>query len=183
MKYLWLIFLFFGCTDFLNAWDGYIIPQGAHYSHRSGMGPRIVNLFDGRHLHFSAQFTKSCIYVPSDSSINKLYGFTDCNSTVHENSVRFGWRVRSDSTIDLFAYWYLDSNLNYRYIGNTKLFTSDDYEIWAKQDEYYFRFNTKEIRSYRSKRCVHGVRERLFPYFGGNGVAPHEMMILIYEYD
>ena len=181
MKWLCLIFLL-GCSDFLNTWDGYLIPKGDHYSHRSGMGPRIVSLFDGRHLHFSVQFTKSCIYVRPDSAINKLYGFTDCNSTVHENSARFGWRVRPDSSIDLFAYWYLDSRMNWKWLGNTKIFIANDYEIWAKGDEYYFRFNEREFRTYRSKRCVHGIRERLFPYFGGNGTAPQDILILIYEW-
>lgn len=182
MKWLCIVCLF-GCSDFINAWDGYVIPKGDHYSHRSGMPPRVVSLFDGRHLHFSAQFTESCIYVPSDSSINKLYGFTDCNSAVHQNSVRFGWRVRSDSTFDLFAYWYLDERLNWKYLGNTKIYTEDDYEIWAKGDEYSFRFNETRFTTLRTKQCVHGIRERLFPYFGGDDVAPHEMLILVYEYD
>lgn len=181
MKIVWLVFLFLGCNDYLNTWEGYIIEKGDHYSHRSGMPPRVVSLFDGRHLLFQAQFFKSCIYDSPDSSINKLYGFTDCNSVVHSNSCRFGWRVRSDSTFDIFAYWYNDGRLGWYFLGNTRAETSDTYEIWAKQDEYYFRFNEKIFTTFRSKECVHGIRERLFPYFGGNATAPHQMQIEIIE--
>lgn len=176
-----ILFFLIGCNDFLNTWDGYVIEKGAHYSHRDGMPPRVVSLFDGRHLLFDAQFDKSCIYEPLDSSINKLYGFTDCNSQVHSNSVRFGWRVRADSSIDLLAYWYLNGIMSNHYMGNTKPDRVDNYEIWALQDAYYFRFNEKEFSTYRSKRCVHGIRERLFPYFGGTPVAPHRMIIRILE--
>lgn len=180
MKYLWLIFLFAGCNDFLNTWEGYLIERGSHYSHRSGLPPGVANLFDGRHLTFQAMFFKNCIYV-GDSAINKLYGFTDCNSTVHENSVRFGWRVRADSTIDIFAYHYIDGSRYWHFMGNTCPNKADDYEIWAKGHDYYFRFNEKEFITYRSKSCVHGIRERLFPYFGGSATAPHQMQIEIYE--
>lgn len=179
--WVFLLLLFFGCNDFLNTWEGYVIEKGAHYSHRSGMPPRLASLFDGRHLLFQAQFFKNCIYAPLDSSINKLYGFTDCNSLVHSNSVRFGWRVRADSTIDLFAYWYRDKKLGYHFLGNTKINTSDEYEIWAKQDEYYFRFNDVEFTTERTKECVHGIRERLFPYFGGTDPAPQQMQIEVIE--
>lgn len=181
--FIFLLLIFPDCNDYLNTWEGYIINKGDHYSHRSGMSPRLASLFDGRHLLFDAQFFPNCIYVPVDSSINKLYGFTDCNSLVHEQSVRFGWRVRQDSIIDIFAYWYLDDHLYNHYLGNTKANQTDNYEIWAKQDEYYFRFNNKEFITYRSKRCVHGIRERLFPYFGGPYTAPQTMQIEIYEYD
>lgn len=179
-KFVWLIFLFAGCNDFLNVWEGYIIESGSHYSHRSGLPPRVANLFDGRHLTFQAIFFKNCIYA-GDSAINKLYGFTDCNSTVHENSVRFGWRVRADSTIDIFAYHYIDGSRYWHFMGNTCPNKADDYEIWAKGHDYYFRFNEKEFVTYRSKSCVHGIRERLFPYFGGSATAPHQMQIEIYE--
>lgn len=176
-----ILFFLVGCNDFLNTWDGYVIEEGAHYSHRDGMPPRVASLFDGRHMDFDASFTPSCIYVPEDSSINKLYGFTDCNSLVHQNSARFGWRVRADSSIDLYAYWYMSGMRGDHYMGNTKVNNVDQYEIWALQDYYYFRFNDKEYTTYRSKRCVHGVRERLFPYFGGTPVAPHRMIIRILE--
>jgi len=182
VKYLWLIFLSFGCNDFLNTWDGYVIDQGDHYSHRDGMLPRLINLKDGRHLLFDASFSASCLYVPKNDDINKLYGFTDCNSLIHENSVRFGWRVNSDERIEIFAYYYVDSHLNYKSMGFTGPNMVNHYEIWAKDGTYWFRFNSEIFETLRVKNCVKGIRFRAFPYFGGNETAPHDMEIEILEY-
>lgn len=175
------LFLLCSCTDFLNTWDGYIIPKGNHYSHRSGMPPRLISFKDGRHLVFEAMFMPNCLYDPVNDDINKLYGFTDCNSSVHENSARFGWRVNKDQKIELFAYWYESGHLGYQSMGFTEPNRMDSYEIWAKQDTYWFSFNGTVFEALRTKDCVHGLRVRLFPYFGGNETAPHEMQIEILE--
>ena len=184
-KLLFIVFLFINstCNDFLDTWEGYVIPQGEHPSHRSGMPSRIINLKDGRHLLFDAKFLPSCLYDPQNDDINKLYGFTDCNSEVHENSTRFGWRTNKDQRIEIFAYWYTDGQLGFQSMGFTSPNKIDQYEIWAKVDFYYFRFNQTEFTTVRTKNCVHGIRVRLYPYFGGDLRAPHQMEFEIYEYD
>ena len=131
---------------------------------------------------FDASFSASCLYVPKNDDINKLYGFTDCNSLIHENSVRFGWRVNSDERIEIFAYYYVDSHLNYKSMGFTGPNMVNHYEIWAKDGTYWFRFNSEIFETLRVKNCVKGIRFRAFPYFGGNETAPHDMEIEILEY-
>jgi len=193
MKNKILILLFFclfsvSCNDFLDTWEGYVIENDAHYSHRSGLPPRVVSFKDGRHLVFDARFDPSCLYDPSllgqdGADINKLYGFTDCNSLIHQNSARFGWRVVQDQKIEIFSYSYSNGKVDYHSMGFTEPNKVDHYEIWAKYDSYYFNFNGAEYESDRSKDCVHGLRVRLYPYFGGNAKAPHRMEIFIYEYN
>lgn len=178
-----ILIMLSSCNDFLDTWEGYVIEKGKHYSKRSGMPRRLVSLQDGRHMLFKARFTTSCLYTPVDDDIHKLYGFTDCNSTVHENSVRFGWRHNGFGVIEIFAYWYNGGKLFYKYMGDTyPPHRVDEYELWTRDDEYYFRFNEVVFTTSRSKDCRHGVRTRLFPYFGGNKPAPQEMMIFIFEY-
>lgn len=183
-KYIlfFFIFLFSGCNDFLDAWEGYEIKKGEHYSHRTGIPRRLVSLYEGRHLLFQATFTNSCLYTPENDDINKLYGFTDVNSLVHDNSVRFGWRHDGSGIIEIFAYWYIDGIRGWEKLGETSPYIKDDYEIWARNGWYYFRFNTNEFSIQRSKDAEHGIRNRLFPYFGGDKTAPNDILIFIHEY-
>jgi hypothetical protein len=170
------------CNDFLDTWDGYEIKKGDHYSHRSGMPRGIGTFMSGRHMKFDAIFTSSTLYQPYYDDINKLYGFTDANATVHENSVRFGWRHDGKGSIEIFAYWYADGKRGFHKMGETQIETTNQYELWAKDDTYYFRFNNVEFETERHTKSEHGLRKRLWPYFGGNAAAPNEMLILIYEY-
>lgn len=133
-------------------------------------------------MSFDARFTKSCLYTPKDDDINKLYGFTDCNSNVHDNSVRFGWRHNGSGTIEIFAYWYVDGLRGFSKMGETTPDATDQYEIWARDDKYTFRFNGTEFSVRRTKNCEKGLRIRLFPYFGGNERAPDNIVIFIYEH-
>ena len=177
------LFFLFNCNDFLDTWDAYDIKKGEHYSTRSGMPRRLISLTDGRHMHFKAYFTSSCLYQPYYDDLNKLYGFTDCNSLVHDNSVRFAWRHDGQGKIEIFAYWYADGKRGMEKMGVTDVYVQDDYEIWARNGYYYFRFNNVEFKTARTKDCERGIRSRLFPYFGGNAPAPQDMQIFIYEYD
>ena len=176
----WLILLLcLSCSQIEDRWQNYEITEGDHYSHVDGYPLRIFRLEEGRHVAFIAYFDSDCIYAGNDD-INKLYGFTDCNSLVHENSTRFGWRVAGD-TIQIFAYWYNDSKNGYQRIGETIPWRVDHYDMWAKGDSYQYTFNGKTIGAPRGSKCSHGIRERLFPYFGGSNTAPHTMHIHIRE--
>ena len=80
----------------------YVIPAGAHYA--------IPTSFDSTsksQLIFTALFDSSCIYTTvsreNQNDINKLYGFSDCDSPHLVNSARIGWRW-SDDSLRLFGY-------------------------------------------------------------------------------
>jgi hypothetical protein len=176
------LFIAYTCRNFLDNWDSYEIKKGDHFSKRKGMPRRLVSLQDGRHMHFKAQFLSTCFYQPFYDDINKLYGFTDCNSSIHDNSIRFGWRHDGKGKIEIFAYWYANGKSGYHKLGSTEVDVVDDYELWAKGDKYYFRFNEIEFETPRSIDCNKGLRVRCFPYFGGDAPAPQQMSIKIYEF-
>lgn len=177
-----LLSILLSCSDFIDTWDAYEIRQGQHFSHRTGMPKRLLSLQDGRHMKFDAYFTNSCLYEPSSDDINKLYGFTDANSSVHKNSVRFGWRHDGKGTIEIFAYWYADGVRGVQRLGETLPYQKDTYEIWARNGYYNFWFNNVEFTVPRKHDPEHGVRVRLFPYFGGNDPAPNDILIFIREH-
>lgn len=179
MRYL-LFFMLISCTDYIGTWDGYEIKQGQHFSRRSGLPPRLVSLKDGSKLEFKAKFTSSCLYTSSNNDLNKLYGFADCNSTVHHNSARFAWRHNQRGQIEIFAYWYDGGLRGFKKLGETVPYREDSYSILAGED-YSFCFNGVEFKAPRSKKCNRGIRIRLFPYFGGNYPAPNDILIMIYE--
>lgn len=182
-----IVFLFLGCTDFLDTWDGYEIKKGENFSHRSGMPRRIIGLQDGRHMRFDAYFTNSNLYDIAEMGvdkydINKLYGFTDVNSPVDDNSTRIGWRHDGNGKIEIFAYWHRDGDFGFEKLGETSPYEKDEYELWAKNDTYYYRFNNVEFSTKRSVKAEHGLRVRLWPYFGGDADCPNDMIIFIHEY-
>lgn len=181
-KYILFFLFLLGCNDFIDTWDGYEIKKGEHSSQRPGMGKRLISLTDGRHLHFRARFTNSCLYTPENDDINKLYGFTDANSSVHQNSIRIGWRHNGNGQIEIFAYWYKDGVRGIEKLGSTTSGIEDEYELWARNGWYYFRFNQTEFSTERTKDSEKGIRVRLFPYFGGDLPSPDDMLIFIYEY-
>lgn len=189
MRPLILTILLFSCSDFLSTWDAYEIKKGDHFSKRSGHPIRSMGLQAGRHMRFDAYFTNSCLYDTTGLSkqvftdINKLYGFCDVNSWVNDNSTRIGWRHNGNGKIEIFAYWHRDGNFGYHKLGETDPYTKDQYELWARNGYYYYRFNDVEFKTERSIDAEHGVRVRLWFYFGGNMTAPNDMQVFIYEYD
>jgi len=160
-------------------WDRYEIKQDRHYSHLFLY--KLKAYKEGRHMLFKAKFTESCLYDVRDDDINKLYGFTDANSGVHDNSVRFGWRHNGKGYIEIFAYWYNDNKRGWKKLGDTIPEQIDTYEIWARDTQYYFRFNDNIHIVYREFGFKHGLRLRLYPYFGGNRPAPNDIIIYIHE--
>lgn len=172
-KLIWWCYLLFGY------WSIYKIKKNHHYSKR--LIYRAKAYKEGRHMLFKARFTESCLYKVIDDDIHKLYGFTDTDSLVHENSVRFGWRHDGKGYIEIFAYWYSNGQRGFKKLGETIPGQIDTYEIWAKEYTYFFRFNDDTYMYLRPPRPEHGLRLRLYPYFGGNLVAPNDMTIHIHE--
>lgn len=182
--------LLIGCNDFIGTWDAWEIKKGHNASHRSGMPTRSIGLQAGRHMRFDAYFTNSCLYDTTGFSkaeftdINKLYGFCDANSYVNENSTRIGWRHNGDGKIEIFAYWHSDGKFAFKKLGETVPYQKDEYELWARNGNYFYRFNNVTLdTAVRSKDAEHGVRFRLWPYFGGNLPAPNDIQIFIHEYN
>ena len=123
--------------------------------------------------------------------INKFYGYTDCDSLVHNNSARIGWEWYQNQLL-IYAYTYDDSSAHDgQLIGAVPLNTDVLYTISNNGDHYDFEYSYKDnncktvtakISAPRGCTGTGGVlRARLWPYFGGNATAPHDIKMYIDE--
>ncbi len=175
-KWVPLLLVLFGCESQWDYYEDYIIPEGNHYSvYRA-------EALQSPYLQFWAIFDSSAIYqsaIPENQwDINKLFGFSDCNTPHHENSARFGWRWL-DNTLEIFAYCYVNGERISEKIGNATLLESQYYEIYLNADAYVFRFQDQLVSIPRAPTCDAGVYYMLHPYFGGDEFAPHTIRIQI----
>ncbi|HEY4650008.1 MAG TPA: hypothetical protein VIG72_01285, partial [Pontibacter sp.] len=136
-------------------------------------------------LTFEATFDASAIYQTIDRSnqgdINKLYGLADCRTDHHSNSARFGWRWYNNQ-LEIHAYTYLNKVRQSELIGVVELNKTYTYRIDLQGNKYIFRLNGTTVEMPR--HCT-GLAEgyQLYPYFGGDEVAPHDISIAIRELD
>ena len=158
----------------------YLIPAGAHYCQ-----PNPTTITTKSKLIFNAVFDSSCIYRVADSvlnydDINKLYGFSDCNTNHFENSARVGWRWSKDS-LRLFAFVHNDSTMLMKEMTTAKIGETISCSIECKGSNYIFY--VKGIAAIMPRHCSKNNSKRymLYPYFGGDEVAPHEIKIVITE--
>jgi hypothetical protein len=154
----------------------YIIKKGHHYS--NGNAAQLM----GNKLDFEVIFDSSAIYATqskeNSGDINKLYGFSDCNTLHHENSARVGWLWNHDA-LELYAYCYTNGERNSEFLGIAPLKQKIKLSIEATATDYVFTYGEAEAKIARhcSDREIQGYQ--LFPYFGGDETAPHNIRILI----
>lgn len=170
-----LALMLIGCGD-----DGlYVIPAGAHSP--SGLNAAVQV---GAEARFEALFDESAVYATVDPAnqedINKLYGFSDCSSHHHTNSARFGWRW-FEGAVQIFAYIYADGERMWAYLGDARIGEPARYALYADGAEYVFEFGGETARMPRGCAGDGGVKYRLYPYFGGDETAPHDISIRITE--
>lgn len=153
----------------------YTIPAGAHSSivrnePFTGSGVDIVVMFDE-----SAQYT---LEVTSDQSdINKLTGFSDCNQHHQSESARIGWRWFNDE-LQLLAYTYREGDLNFELMGAVSFNTEINLSIRKVGNTYeYSGTGLQSVTMDGTADCESGENYWLWPYFGGNQPAPHEVTI------
>ncbi len=166
-----------GCGKILQEWKTtkYIIPKGEYYT---GSLPQFLT---SDTLRFKVRFNESAIYDigNNQSDINKLIGFSDCNENHHENSARTGWRWFTDR-LQIVSYVYNDSiRVPEQIIANIGINQWFEGDMIIEDDWYVFHFQNVEIREHRTAKCERGIYYMLFPTFGGNIRAPHEIKILI----
>lgn len=157
----------------------YIIQQGAHYCDQSTFEPIAYN-----ELNFTVRFDSSAIYQTADPSnqedINKLYGFSDNNANHEQFSARFGWNwVRG--ALRLYAYVYNNGARASHEITAIQIGTDYACSINVSEDHYVFSTNKVRIEMPRESKTLQASGYKLFPYFGGDETAPHEINIWIKE--
>lgn len=157
----------------------YLIPKGEHYATDNA-----VKAIETAELKFAVKFDSSAIYQTADPEnqydINKLYGFAD-NGALHQQfSARFGWRW-SGGALRLFAYNYNDGVRDSKELGTLKIGEEAHCSIKVSGGQYIFTLNGKVETMPRLSTTEKGKGYRLYPYFGGDEVAPHEVRIWLKE--
>ncbi|GAB3890629.1 hypothetical protein GCM10028803_01620 [Larkinella knui] len=136
-------------------------------------------------LSFRVTFDSSAVYTNKTTEnqydINKLYGFSDCGSQHNTASARFGWNWR-DKALRIYAYCYRNGERISEELGTVELNKPTDYQLSIVGGNYIFTFKGKETTIARGCTTVQSnQRYRLYPYFGGDEVAPHDITISITE--
>lgn len=164
----------------------YLIKKGAHKSNiKGGFIGNGVRSLKSETLAFTARFDESAIYDLGGSDqgdINKLFGFSDCNSLHHDNSARFGWAYNLDSKqVDIYAYVYNNGERKMMKMGSTVIHETNHYRLSVSDTHFEFEFGSSVERFERGSSCNAGLYYLLFPYFGGNQTAPHDIQLVIQE--
>ncbi len=168
----------FSCEKEAEPIRTFLISKGDHYA-----SPRMVESLQTQTLVFEAKFNETAMYdlgdLATQSNKNKLFGFADCNSAHHENSARFGW-MWYDNKLQIYAYCYVNSQRVEQYVGTVNLNEFNRYEIQLHKDQYVFKLNNEAAVSIkRANVCDMGLYYLLYPYFGGDVPAPHDVVIQI----
>jgi hypothetical protein len=170
------LFLLSGCEPVMNDnFQTFLISKGNHYAE----GRHLESLQTDR-LLFEAKFDESAIYTFDEAgfqdSKNKLLGFAECNTQHHENSARFAWQWYHGQ-IEIYAYCYRDGARVEQYLGTTYPGEINQYEIVLTPNTYNFRLKNVNVTIERGSVCNFGAYQMLWPYFGGQLPAPHDVRI------
>lgn len=157
----------------------YTIKKGAHYASND-----IYKPVETGELKFTVRFDSSAIYQSAGAEnqydINKLYGFSDNNAAHHNFSARFGWRW-SDGALRLFAYVYNAGKVVSEELGAVPIGAAIACRIKVAGNHYLFFCNEYGRTLPRQSTTPAGKGYLLYPYFGGDEAAPHEVNIWIKE--
>ena len=157
----------------------YTINKGEQYCDKNGYQPVKYS-----QLSFKVKFDSSAIYKTispgNQQDINKLFGFSDNNAQHHQFSARFGWRW-SENALRLFAYTYNNSVVSVKELGTVKIDAEVNCSIKVNGDSYIFNLDEKSASMPRTSTTSAGEGYKLYPYFGGDELAPHTISIWIKE--
>jgi hypothetical protein len=157
----------------------YVIKAGNHYC--EGNVYKELQLSETK---FSVRFDSTAIYTTTDpenqDDINKLWGFSDNEQQHHQFSARIGWRW-SSGALRLFGYVYNEGIVSAKEITTVPIGAAVACRIAVKDGAYVFAVNGKEISLHRKSATALAKGYRLYPYFGGDEPAPHEVRIWLKE--
>lgn len=157
----------------------YTIAKGEQYCDKS-----IFTAINYQQLSFKVKFDSSAVYQtlsPSNQTdINKLFGFSDNNAQHHQYSARFGWRW-SNNALRLFGYIYNKGVRSWKELGTVAIGAENSCSIKVSGNTYIFNLNGKETAMPRESATTVAEGYKLYPYFGGDELAPHTISIWIKE--
>lgn len=157
----------------------YLIPSGKHYAVREDS----IVWLNITAQHFEVIFDSSAIYTTKNpvnqADINKLYGFAD-NDHHQTNSARFGWRWYNNQ-LQLHAYVYKYEKRSSKFLKAIPFNQTVHCSISIKGDDYIFVADEDTVKVSRGPKQATAAGYKLFPYFGGDETAPHNIRIKIKE--
>jgi hypothetical protein len=157
----------------------FLIKKGNHAAEGNHFETLSRNFLNCQ-VQFDSSVIYESVYAPNQGDVNKLFGFSDCDTHHQENSARFGWAWNGKSLV-LYAYAYVNSERLIKTLGTVPLYQPVDCSLKAEGNQYYFRVNDHLDSLPRHCDAYNGSRYRLYPYFGGDEVAPHDITIKIKE--
>jgi len=153
------------------------------WNHRSRRSITILGAFTWKsRLDFIFKFKTDPSYTLTNKldqkDTNKIFGISD--SWHHrQHSVRIGWRHNLDTNQTTYcAYYYRDGKHYVEELGPLKINENIYVCIEIKKDHYKVTTLDKTLEIPRTSKWF-GLRYFLYPYFGGQQVAPKHFKIKI----
>ncbi|HEY0752055.1 MAG TPA: hypothetical protein VGD26_12925 [Chitinophagaceae bacterium] len=160
-----------------NSFVKYTIKQGQHIADKSA-----YRNIDANELNFLVRFDSTAIYrtqsAENQYDINKLYGFSDNGADHHQFSARFGWRWSNDA-LRLFAYTYNNGEMSSKELTTIPIGAEVKCSIKVAGNSYTFIVNDITETMQRTSTLPSAKGYQLYPYFGGDETAPHDVHIWI----
>jgi hypothetical protein len=160
-------------------------PQFIKYTIRGGQqycDQSVYKQTNFSELKFAVKFDSTAIYQTvspgNQYDVNKLYGFSDNNDEHHHFSARFGWRW-SEGALRLFGYVYNNGVMNFEELGTVSIGIEYTCSIKVTAANYIFTLNNTSKNMPRASTTASAVGYQLYPYFGGDETAPHDITIWI----
>lgn len=180
-RFFIFIILLFGCKKIdQEGREIFTIKEGAHHSkHRFKTTKSTL-------INFKVIFDESSTYKINSSDqadVNKLLGVSDHKQYHMDHSIRFGWRYYNNKLEILwfkheegrFTFGHIDYiEPNEQYLC-TILIEPDEYTLFV--DDVFV--TVPRVRSRYCFKSINYSRYFLWPYFGGNCAAPHDIKIKI----
>lgn len=154
----------------------YTILKGQHSSDKS-----IFKSVKVSQMNFVAKFDNSAMYqtvIPVNQyDINKLYGFSEGFNHQY-NSARIGW-AWNDGALRLYAYAYNKGVRQSQEISTVTIGSEISCSIAVSGYTYVFTVNGVKVTLPRANSTATASGYQLYPYFGGDEVAPQNIYISI----
>ena len=161
-------------TDFIM----YTINKGEHYVANNTYQP-----VESNEWKFVVKFDSTCIYTSGTAEnqydINKLYGFSDNNALHHAYSARFGWSW-THNALRLYGYVYNEGVMTSKELSVIPIGKEIFCTIKVDSNAYQFYIDKELAGELVRKATTPKARGYLlYPYFGGDEAAPHNVNIWI----
>lgn len=180
-----LSLLCFSSCEYIKAVDEVVAPDKNKTLYMIKKGEHATNSFikkiEGDAMGYEVTFDSSAVYQTvnpeNQGDINKLFGTSDCGTQHHMNSARFGWRW-FNGRLEIHAYTYANGQRHSKLVSTVEIGKPYTYEIKFEADQYVFKLN--DVRVAMPRNCSGAIDGyMLFPYFGGDELAPHDITITL----